>query len=217
MAAEGAIPEDCVNCDIFQRYPDDVAPRRAANEYIDAHRSLALARLKRLVGRRAHAVILVLALLLTETIRPRPSQHRAAQCQATIPGAASHPASMPSRRTRHLEGHHPRQSHARPVFQEQLAKSHNQPACLTCHTTGFDAGSGKFMSEGVTCEACHGPYKEGHPAGQTMQLPMESATRAGCAIRPPFEEWEKSQHAAKQIDCFDCHQAHTQGVRTGER
>jgi len=40
-----------------------------------------------------------------------------------------------------------------PVFQAELAKSHNQDDCLKCHTTGFDTGSGKFMSEGVTCEA----------------------------------------------------------------
>ena len=30
-----------------------------------------------------------------------------------------------------------------------------------------------------------------------------------------FKDWEKSKHAEQKIECFDCHQAHTQGVRTG--
>lgn len=101
-----------------------------------------------------------------------------------------------------------------PVFQEQLAKAANQDACLRCHTTGFDTGSGEFMSEGVTCEACHGPYKEGHPAGETMELPIDADTCRMCH-EAAFGDWEKSQHAGQKIDCFDCHQAHTQGLRTG--
>ncbi|MFQ5861644.1 MAG: multiheme c-type cytochrome [Candidatus Brocadiales bacterium] len=29
--------------------------------------------------------------------------------------------------------------------------------CYKCHTTGYDEESGKYVEEGVTCEACHGP------------------------------------------------------------
>jgi hypothetical protein len=101
-----------------------------------------------------------------------------------------------------------------PVFQEQLAKAPNQDACLKCHTTGFDTGSGEFMSEGVTCEACHGQYKEGHPAGQTMELPIDAGTCRMCH-EAAFKDWETSKHAEQKIECFDCHQAHTQGLRTG--
>ncbi len=101
-----------------------------------------------------------------------------------------------------------------PVFQEQLATAPNPDNCLKCHTTGFDTGSGKFMSEGVTCEACHGPYKAGHPAGQTMELPINVSTCRMCH-EAAFRDWETSKHAAQSISCFDCHQAHTQGLRTG--
>jgi hypothetical protein len=101
-----------------------------------------------------------------------------------------------------------------PAFKEQLSKVANQAACLTCHTTGFDKGSGQFLSEGVTCEACHGPYKEGHPNAATMQLPMASDTCHVCH-QQTFKEWEGSQHAANKIECFDCHMAHSQGLRTG--
>jgi hypothetical protein len=101
-----------------------------------------------------------------------------------------------------------------PVFQEQLSKSYNQDECLKCHTTGFDTGSGKFMSEGVTCEACHGQYKEGHPASETMSLPIDAGTCRMCH-EAAFSDWETSKHAEQKIECFDCHQAHTQGLRTG--
>lgn len=101
-----------------------------------------------------------------------------------------------------------------PAFKEQFSKSHNQGDCLKCHTTGFDKDSGKFTWEGVTCEACHGPYKQGHPAAETMQLPMESSTCRVCH-QAAFQEWEKSKHAQKNIECFDCHRSHTQGLRTG--
>ncbi len=101
-----------------------------------------------------------------------------------------------------------------PAFKEQFAQSHNQGDCLKCHTTGFDKDSGKFAWEGVTCEACHGAYKQGHPAAQTMQLPMESSTCRVCH-ETAFQEWEKSTHAQAKIECFDCHKSHTQGLRTG--
>jgi hypothetical protein len=29
--------------------------------------------------------------------------------------------------------------------------------CLDCHTTGFSAGSGRYLEDRVTCESCHGP------------------------------------------------------------
>ncbi len=107
-------------------------------------------------------------------------------------------------------------THARaamdPAFQEQLKQAHNPTACLACHTTGFDIDTGAFLAEGVTCEACHGPYKEGHPKAETMQLPMESDTCRLCHLNT-FTQWENSPHAARKIDCFDCHQAHTQGLR----
>jgi hypothetical protein len=29
--------------------------------------------------------------------------------------------------------------------------------CLKCHTTGYDASSGKYAEESAGCESCHGP------------------------------------------------------------
>jgi hypothetical protein len=109
-----------------------------------------------------------------------------------------------------------------PVFQGQLAKAHNQEECLTCHTTGVETGSGKAMADGVTCPACHGTYQAGHflrdgsqPTGTTMKLPVKSSATCRTCHKAAFAGWETSKHAEKKIECFDCHLAHTQGVRTG--
>ena len=109
-----------------------------------------------------------------------------------------------------------------PAFQEQLAKAHSQEECLTCHTSGVQAGSGAVMADGVTCQACHGAYQAEHslrdgsqPATATMKLPMESSATCRTCHEAAFSGWEKSTHSEKKIECFDCHVAHSQGVRTG--
>ena len=161
-------------------------------------------------------IIAAAALILTETTQAAPSF-----VAANSPsGELAFQQSQPACQTCHPEEYADWQNtvHAKaaldPVFKEQFNKSHNQGDCLKCHTTGFDKASGKFNWEGVTCEACHGPYKQGHPAAQTMQLPMESTTCRVCH-QAAFQEWEKSQHAQAKIECFDCHRSHTQGLRTG--
>jgi hypothetical protein len=47
-------------------------------------------------------------------------------------------------------GYHPEDWQERPYTKH----------CAGCHTTGFDAASGKWAEEGVQCEACHGPGLE---------------------------------------------------------
>jgi hypothetical protein len=107
-----------------------------------------------------------------------------------------------------------------PQFKEQLAAAHNQGDCLKCHASGTVTGKvpadgDKVMAEGVTCEACHGEYQPGHPAETTMKLPVASAATCRTCHEAAFAGWEKSKHAEKNIECFDCHLAHSQGMRTG--
>jgi hypothetical protein len=71
------------------------------------------------------------------------------------------------------------------------------------------------MAEGVTCEACHGAYQPGHPAETTMKLPVDSTATCRTCHEAAFAGWEKSKHSEKNIECFDCHLSHSQGVRTG--
>jgi hypothetical protein len=109
-----------------------------------------------------------------------------------------------------------------PAFQEQLNQAHNQEECLTCHAAGVQADSGESMAGGVSCEACHGPYQEGHTlqgaseaASATMILPVESSAVCRTCHEAVFSEWDTTKHAERNIECFDCHLAHTQGLRTG--
>lgn len=97
-----------------------------------------------------------------------------------------------------------------------LAPSLQQPVCQNCHPEQYAAwkGTPHALAAGASCEDCHGPYKEGHPDQTTMKLPMASDTCQTCH-GPTFAEWTGSAHAAKNIECFDCHNAHTQGLRTG--
>ncbi len=93
------------------------------------------------------------------------------------------------------------------------AQTPETPVCATCHAqeeTEWQASP--HAKAGATCESCHGAYKEGHPAGETMTLPMESETCQTCHT-DAFNQWEASAHTVVGVDCFDCHKAHTQGLR----
>ncbi len=99
-----------------------------------------------------------------------------------------------------------------------LPQSAQPPVCQSCHPQEYAAwkDTPHALSAGASCESCHGPYKEGHPDKSTMQLPMASETCKTCH-GPTFTEWQASTHASKNIECFDCHNAHTQGLRTGSQ
>jgi hypothetical protein len=74
--------------------------------------------------------------------------------------------------------------------------------------------AGNGAAPAATCETCHGAYQEGHPGAGVMALPMASETCRTCH-KTTFAEWEDSDHGAGNIECFDCHLSHSQGLRTG--
>lgn len=92
---------------------------------------------------------------------------------------------------------------------EQHGKS---STCLPCHTTGLDKSTGVFEFRGVSCEACHGAFKAGHPQDANMLLPTEAELCLTCHEQT-FREWQLSGHAKANIRCFDCHAVHRQGLR----
>ena len=88
--------------------------------------------------------------------------------------------------------------------------------CLSCHTTGFDAQAGTFGHEGVTCEACHGPYDGDHPAGEAaVLLDSDSCICEDCHAETEHQ-WENSVHAAGNVQCISCHDVHSQELRQSE-
>jgi predicted CXXCH cytochrome family protein len=94
-------------------------------------------------------------------------------------------------------------------------KSLNSPNyCLQCHTTGYDPNTGHYALEGVTCEACHGPFNPEHP--QKPMLVQTDPAACGACHKSTFNEWEISQHGKSGIGCATCHDVHGQTVKTGD-
>ena len=95
-----------------------------------------------------------------------------------------------------------------PVFQEWWQGQGTPGECLTCHTTGYNATTGTFAAEGITCEACHGEVNPDHPPAP---IPLRSDTEyCGACHTPTHSEWRLSGHGASNIGCVSCHDPHSQ-------
>lgn len=95
-----------------------------------------------------------------------------------------------------------------PIFQTYLRGVEQRGECLACHTTGYNAQTGRFATAGVSCEACHGPYRSDHP-GQSMEIATADELCGSCH-RGTVAEWRASQHGQAGIACVACHEVHTQ-------
>jgi hypothetical protein len=62
--------------------------------------------------------------------------------------------------------------------------------CYKCHTTGYNAKTGKYEETGVTCEACHGP---GELYGYFMDIGKAQEGQKIARVNSPYNV------------CFDCH------------
>jgi len=85
-------------------------------------------------------------------------------------------------------------------------------SCLGCHTTDFDPAEGIYTYGGVSCEACHGPYVEGHPKDGVMHLDVDSSICSDCHVET-HQQWQDSRHAQAGVQCIGCHLSHSQDFR----
>ncbi|MCB0204130.1 MAG: hypothetical protein H6649_00650 [Caldilineae bacterium] len=95
-----------------------------------------------------------------------------------------------------------------PVFQTYLQSVEQPGECFACHTTGYNAQTGQFVTAGVTCESCHGPYRDDHP-GQSMEIATADEL-CGTCHRSTVAEWRTSNHGQAGIACVACHEVHSQ-------
>jgi formate-dependent nitrite reductase cytochrome c552 subunit len=95
-----------------------------------------------------------------------------------------------------------------PIFQRDWTELGSQVSCLECHTTGFDGETGNYAEEGVTCEACHGPFQPQHPE-QPMPITPD-AELCGTCHKSTTDEWHASVHGQEGIQCQACHNPHSQ-------
>jgi hypothetical protein len=98
-----------------------------------------------------------------------------------------------------------------PIFQIYLQQSERPGECFACHTTGYNATTGQFVLAGVTCEACHGPYRPAHPE-ESMTI-ARSEKLCGTCHANTLQEWSSSRHGQVGVTCVDCHEVHTQRTR----
>lgn len=98
-----------------------------------------------------------------------------------------------------------------PAFRELMHEAAEPGECFACHATGYNALTGQFVMAGVTCEACHGPYRASHP-GQSMEM-AASQELCGACHTSTLAEWESSRHGQAGIACVACHEVHAQRTR----
>jgi len=100
------------------------------------------------------------------------------------------------------------QAFSAPIFQRDWTETGSQVTCLECHTTGYETETGNYAEEGVTCEACHGPFQPNHPEAPMPITP--NADLCGSCHKTTTDEWRASTHGQEGIQCQSCHNPHTQ-------
>ncbi len=93
-----------------------------------------------------------------------------------------------------------------PAFKTAWEAQGSPEKCLACHTTGYDPNTGAYEAEGVTCEACHSPVTDNHPA---EPMPTDrSAGACGKCHTETFFDWQVSAHRKNDLTCVGCHDPH---------
>jgi predicted CXXCH cytochrome family protein len=93
-------------------------------------------------------------------------------------------------------------------FQNQWRGLGEPKNCLLCHTTNFQATSGQYDVQGVSCEACHGKVDPNHPPAA---VPIRADTDyCGTCHTTTLGEWRLTGHATAGVGCTDCHDPHSQ-------
>jgi hypothetical protein len=104
-------------------------------------------------------------------------------------------------------------------FQQAYTESGRPSYCMSCHASGYDPNTQRYVFEGVVCSTCH-VLDEGaeHPPGP---MPIASSSEACGRCHsgehsPEYNEWLVSDHSNFNVDCVDCHVAHDNSLRLGD-
>ncbi len=98
-----------------------------------------------------------------------------------------------------------------PVFQTAWQEQGQPGACLECHVTGYDPLTITWISDGITCEACHSPIPENHPL-EPMAADRSAHLCGNCHTETYFE-WQVSSHRVEGVDCAGCHDPHATSLK----
>ncbi|MEW5959043.1 MAG: cytochrome c3 family protein [Chloroflexota bacterium] len=106
-------------------------------------------------------------------------------------------------------------SAAPPVGAETCAECHQEETEAWQDSPHAHALNAQGHELGATCENCHGPYVEDHPATDVMQLAVDSSSCQECHTST-FQQWEQSIHAQNGVQCIGCHLSHSQEFRLSD-
>ena len=96
-----------------------------------------------------------------------------------------------------------------PVFKTAWDSQGSPKECLVCHVTGYDAASGTWKTDTISCEACHSPIPSDHP-NQPIPVDKSNELCAKCHNDSRFgwADWKTSVHYQQNITCSNCHDPH---------
>jgi hypothetical protein len=101
-----------------------------------------------------------------------------------------------------------------PIFQQAWQERANDPACLNCHTTGFNPETGHYQAEGITCATCHSPVDGDHPR-QVITTDLSGRLCGQCHL-DTHAEWTISAHGQQEMSCIRCHNPHSTELRKSD-
>ena len=101
-----------------------------------------------------------------------------------------------------------------PGFQDAWIAAGRPDACFACHTTGYDAATGDYKIDSVSCTTCHYPEPANHP-DQIMPTDVSSRLCGDCHI-DTYSDWTRSVHAQEDLACVRCHSPHTNEIRADD-
>jgi len=104
-----------------------------------------------------------------------------------------------------------------PLFSQTWVDQGQPGACLVCHVTGYDPGSGTWKSDGVTCQACHASEGVNHPE-EPMPVDRSTELCGHCHSDARFgwQEWQTSTHFQRGMTCTICHDPHSASLKAVE-
>ncbi len=101
-----------------------------------------------------------------------------------------------------------------PKFVDEWTKQGKPGACLVCHVTNYDPATGTWLEDGVACEACHGPLKDGHPkTPMPVDRSPELCGRCHSDARFGWQAWQASAHFQRGMNCTTCHDPHSASLK----
>jgi len=104
-----------------------------------------------------------------------------------------------------------------PIFNQAWVDQGQPGACLVCHVTGYDPGTGTWQQDGVSCSACHNPVPTDHPAEpMPVQDTAELCGQCHSDARFGWQEWQTSTHFQRGMNCTTCHDPHSAALKSVE-